>query len=1109
MKKNPKSGGGLSYSLLQILRIMRLTLFFLLIGAIQLFAEDSYAQSKKLTLDMENVKVENILDEIENRSEFYFLYNQKMVDVDFTTTAKFKDKSIFEALDQLFEGRNISYEVVGRQIILSDVNTSLFQQQKTVTGKVVDAKGEPIPGASIVIKGTSTGTITDMEGAFKLSSISEDATLIFSFVGMTTVEVEVAGKTRFDIVLKEAMHGLDEVVVVGYGTMKKSDLTGSVTRANIEVFRDQPNTSITQSLQGTVPGLNIGAVTGAGGEASLTIRGRNSLSGSTSPLIVLDGVIYRGSLIDINSNDIQSVDVLKDASSKAIYGSQAANGVLIITTKTGRQAQKPSFTFSSYYSTSEPSNRLHPLDRDGYIAKTSGMYWEQAFVGPDYTTPNTAFDPVPTWSMEQIQEGYANGTNTNWMDLVTQDPFIYNVNASMTGNTDKLSYFLSAGYTDEANWAKNDTYDKINVRANFETEVASWLKIGMQTFVSSGDYSGVAADIRNGMIFSPLVEPFNEDGTLNLYPVGNDRNPLAVLDIDNLDKRLNLFGNFYATFDVPYVEGLSYKINYSTNYRTGRTFQFDPYGYNQTGSAYKYNSLSVDETLDNLISYVRTFNGRHSVNATLVYGYEGRNGESTTAETGEYLNQTLGYNSLQSGNVDKQYANSGAWEEFSLYQMGRLNYKLDDKYIATVTVRRDGFSGFGSNKKFGIFPSAALAWVASNEQFVQEAIPWANHLKVRGSYGSSGNRTVGRYSTLAKVSGGYEYVYGDGGSSSYGQSINSLANNDLGWETTTGMNVGLDFGVLNSRINGSLDYYSSKTEDILFNVNIPSITGFSSVSSNIGELANRGFEFSINSLNVKEGVFNWSTTLNFSTNTNEIVSILGRDDDGDGKEDDLIANKLFIGKSIGTIYDYVVDGKYQIGDDIPSGYYPGNYILKDLDDKEGITAAGDRDFIGNSDPAYRFSLLNEFKYKDWSLSVFLNSIQGGKDHYLGNNSAKKAEFGWQYYTMATFNTVEEFDYWTPSNPNGEYSGLRYGDPIDPNIYRDRSFVRLQDVNLSYNIPSHVLAKYSIDNLRLFISGKNLYTWTKWKGTDPETGAGFQTGAYPVMRSYSIGVNLTF
>lgn len=1069
------------------------------------------AYSQDISLKINNVTVKEAMERVKKDTGYSFVFSSKDVNTSKRISVSVSDASIEEVIKQILKGQQgLDYEIQGKKIVLrkaQPVSINGNQEKRTVSGKVVDAKGEPVIGATIMEKGTTNGTITDFDGNFNLN-VADGAQLDISYIGYKTQSIKAVYGKNLAITLGEDTEMLDEVVVVGYGSMRKSDLTGAVNRANIEAFEDSPNISFVQSLQGALPGVNVGATTGAGGEPSLSIRGQNTFSGSTAPLIVLDGVIYRGNLIDINNNDIESIDVLKDASSKAIYGSQAANGVILITTKNGRKNKKPEFNVSAFYSMSEPANYVTPLNRDEYIAKISDIHWEEAFTGPDYLTPVDNFDPTQFWQAEKIKEGYKLGTNTNWYDLVTQNPFIYNINASMSGATDNLSYYLSAGYVDEAGFARNDNYNKINIRANFDNKITNWLKIGMQTFLSTGDYSGVACNIRNGIIYSPLVSPYNEDGTLDLYPFNNDMNPLTSLDIDDSDKRLNLFGNFYAEVQFPFIKGLSYKINYSTNYRTYNQYQFNPYGLNQSGSAYKNHSVYSDETLDNIVNYARTFDDIHSVNATFVYGYEGRNGESTGASSGDYVNPTLGYHNLEGGNLEQQRVSSGAWEEYSLYQMLRLNYSLKNTYMGTFTIRRDGFSGFGADHKFGIFPSGALAWVASNEKFFQNAMPWFNYLKIRASYGASGNRTAGRYSTLARVSDGYRYVFGDGGKPTYGQNISSLPNTELGWETTLGWNLGFDFGFLDNRISGTIEYYRSNTHDILFNVNLPYMTGFGSVTSNIGKVSNKGLEITLNTLNVKTNDFEWRTTLNFARNRNKVVSILGQDADGDGREDDLIANKLFIGEPLGVIYDYVIEGIYQIGDDIPEGYHPGNYIIKDTDNSGDITP-DDRQILGYTSPAYTVSMLNELRYKNWALTFFINSIQGGKDYYRGSNSPAGSEAGWRYHEIEQFNTIKEFDYWTPSNPNAEYAGLRYNEPIMPGVYKNRSFVRLQDVSLSYNFPKEWLQWAAIKGLKLYFSGKNLFTITGWKGVDPETGAGLTSGSYPVMRSYTFGLNLTF
>ena len=1000
-----------------------------------------------------------------------------------------------------------------------DVTTNSFEVTSllTVSGTVRDESGTALPGVSVVVKGTSNGTVTDLDGQYSLSADSDDV-LIFSYLGFSSQEIAVGNQTAIDVTLTEDISELDEVVVVGYGTQKKSDLTGAVASVDLEAFQDQPNVNIAQSLQGSVPGLNVGAVSAAGANPSIQVRGRNTfavdngnnLIGS-DPLLVLDGIIYRGSLADINPADIASIDVLKDASSQAIYGSQAANGVILITSKSGKRNRKPVINFSTFYSFDTPSNTLTPLGRDGFLEHYNKIFYEEAYLEPDYTQPDPAFDRTARFPYQSLLDGFRNGTNTNWLDLVSQSAHTYSTSLSVAGSSEDLSYFLSVGYVDQKGFVLNDQYDRLSLRANFDKDFTDWLKVGMQTFASFGDYSGLPADLAGGMYYSPLIAPYDEDGNLITDPIGGARNPLLPTEIDQLDKRLNLFGVFFAQVQLP-IEGLSYRINQAVNYRTTRDYRFDPNANTFTGAASKENTLRQDRTTDNLLMYKRTFNERHNLDVTLLYGFEERFGENTLAQSGNFLNQSLGYNSLQSGDADLQLNSSGAFDERSIYQMGRINYQYSDKYLLTLTTRRDGFSGFGSDSKFGIFPSAAVAWTASNEPFIADALPWANNLKLRASYGQTGNRTVDRYQTLARVNARYQYVFGDGSSPAYGQSIQSLANNSLSWETTTGLNLGLDFGILN-RINGSINYYNSTTEDILFNINLPQITGFQSIPTNLGEVANQGIELTLSAYAVQTNNFSWLTTFNFSRNVNEIVTILGRDDDGDGREDDLITSsgRLIIGESIQTIYDYVdTEQIYQLADDKPDGYRPGNRIFADLNGDNVISADNDRRVIGRQEPAYRFSFYNEFSYRNFTLNVFINSIQGGEDGYLGRVSPTASVIAWRHDNASTYNIVEEFDAWSPANPGAIHAGVLYDDPITAQRYAPRSFVRLQDVRLAYNFPSELINRISIDNLRVFVAGKNLLTWTDWIGTDPEiSNNAFFLGQAPVMTSYSFGINLTF
>ena len=981
---------------------------------------------------------------------------------------------------------------------------------RVITGRVTGEKGEPLVGVTVQEKGAGKSMITDSNGAFSIDVKKDVKSLIFSYVGMERQEIPVVGKSTINVTMVEASIGLDTVsVAIGYGTMKKSDLTGSVVKADLESFREQPNTNIMQSLQGSVPGLNVGMSTTAGSTPSLSIRGLNSLSGSTDPLIVLDGTIYHGNISDINPDDIESIDVLKDASSTAIYGSQAANGVLIITSKRGQKAGKPVLNYSAYYTTQQPSNMLTPLNRDEYIQKVKDASWQQSRLAPDYTTPNP--DYKLAFIYQTVADGYVAGTNTNWLDLISQDSYIQNQNISVSGNNGGSNYYISTSFADQAGYIINDKYKRWTVRINLENKVNNWLTIGTQAFSAFDNYSGASPDIRGAYLLSPLVSPYESDGkTLNLYPQGPVDNPLMSSEQDDLDKRLNLFGNFYGIVKLPFIKGLTYRVNYSNDYRVSRHFNFDKYAQNLQGSGYKNYATDYDWTIDNILNYETSFNDVHNLNATLVYGREKRQCEGTNSSSAIFTNMALGYNGLGNGNIDQQTVSTTAYEENSLYSMARLQYDFKHKYFLTSTIRRDGFSGFGANKKIGYFPSVAVAWTASEERFVKNNLPIFNFLKFRASYGESGNRTVGRYGTLARMSSEYVYVYGNGGSPVIGQTISSMQNSNLGWETTEGLNLGIDFGILSQRIRGSVDYYSTNTRDILYDIQIPTITGFSTITTNIGKVHNWGIEALVTSTNIKTQNFQWESTIDFSLNRNEVVSILGLDNNHDGKEDDLISSGLFIGKSRGAIYSYNVLGLYQLGDaNIMAGYYPGTYKMEDLNGDGTISAAMDRKILGYSLPSYRFSLLNSFKYKNWTLRAFINSIQGGKHYYYGNNTPQ-SEGAWiSGDNIANWNIVKEWNYWTPENPNAEYRRLDKPGAIDPAIYRQRNFIRLQDVSLSYDFKKNFLNKLNFKTLKVYASGKNLYTWTKWKGLDPETGIGIAPGGYPVLRSYTFGVNLLF
>ena len=989
------------------------------------------------------------------------------------------------------------------------------QQQISVSGAVTDAStGVVMPGVNIVVKGTTIGTISDPSGRYSLTVLDRNATLIFSFIGYVTQEIPLNGRTTLNIVLASEVTGLEEVVVIGYGTMKKRDLTGSINRADIEIFEDQPNISLMQSVQGTVAGLNVGQVTQAGENPSFTIRGRTSISGRQDPLIVLDGVIYRGSLIDINPDDIEGLDVLKDNSAAAVYGSQASNGVILITSKSGKgKNMRPLINYSASFAFQSPAHELVPLSPEGFIQKTTETDWLNSRTPESgYLEPKPGYSPTAVFKTNAQIENYNAGKSTDWYHLVTNDNiYVQQHNLSLTSKNEFLNYFISVGLTDDQGFALNEKYKRYNARINVDNHVTDWFSIGVQTFASISDYSGLSPSLSNRFRM-PFDVAYDDDGKIINLPGDLGVNPLLIADAEDLDIRNNIFGNIYANINIPFIEGLSYKINFANNLITTRRYTFEFYDQGFTGSASKTNGNQYDMSSDNIVNYKRRFNNVHNLDITLLYGFEKRKYDGTNASSSDFINPVLGYNRLQAGNVELQRVTSSAWAESSLYSMGRFFYSFRDKYMITGTIRRDGFSGFSEKNKFGLFPSIALAWVLTEESFFKNISNIVDLLKFRMSYGSTGNRTISRYQTLAQVSGSFQYS-NQTGASVYGQEITSLASPNLKWETTTGINLGIDFGILKSRITGSIDYYNNNTTNLLYNVDIPSIGRFSKFPDNLGKINNYGLEISLSSVNISKGSLTWTTDFVFSRDRDKLIKLLGFDNNGDGKEDDLISEGLFIGKPLSVRYDYETTGElYQLGDEIPSWAAVGTLVLVDQNDDSKMDPS-DKVILGYVEPAYRFSINNNLRYKKWTLNIYINSIQGGKNYYYDWDTIL-ADGEVSFNTGAdvnhfNYNFAKGLDYWLPENPDARYQ--RIGAAFNPRGFRyiQRNFIRLQDVSLAYNFSSELLNKIKVNKLKFFITGKNLLTLTKWPGWDPETGEGFNRSGKPVLKSYSLGLNIEF
>lgn len=1087
--------------------LFRISLLFFLF----IFGQPTVAISQSISLP-KKMTVKEAFSEIEKQTGMSVDYDESVIDLDRKIETIVRNKPLAETLAILLKGTGCSYVIKNNHIVISAQTTTNTQAPVlTITGTVIDELGEPIAGANVVEKGTTNGIMTDMDGNYSLT-VPQGAVVQFSYIGYVTQDVKITDQRIVKVKLSEDAQKLDEVIVVGYGTAKKSDLAGSVVRADLGKLQESPNISLASALQGTVPGLNVSASSEAGKSPDMSIRGRTSISGGNSPLVVLDGIIFRGNLVDINMNDVESIDILKDASAAAIYGSEASNGVILITSKTGKVMSKPTIEYSGSFSYQQPTNKdMYPEGGDGFLRKIADRFLEESRTGADLLQANPNWDVTKHLMDRNALNGYENGTDTDWWDMLTnKTPYIQNHNLSVRGKNEMSSYFFSMGYTDQKNLIINDTYKRYNVRVNMDTKITNFLKVGVQSFFTVSDYSGQSPDLATVVALPPLVSPVDEKGEYILEPYKNTLNPLLTIQQDDVNKRYNLFGNFYADIDFPFLKGLNYRMNFSQNLIENKVYNFNKWGANFTGKGSKENNSQYNWTVDNILSYKNTF-GKHAINATFVYGVEKRQYEMTKAGASNFSNDILGFNKLDAGQADLQTAQSAAWMESSLYTMFRLSYTFNDKYIFTGTVRRDGFSGFGKDHKFGVFPSGAIAWRISEEDFFKNKVQWVDNLKLRLSYGSNGNRTVGRYQTLAQMGVKDGYLFGDGASAEQMQWIKSLSNADLKWETTNTFNVALDFGALSGRLFGTVEYYASQTNNLLFDINIPQLNGLDKIPSNIGKMRNQGLEMSVTGVPVQTKDFGWDVTFTFSRNRNKVVSILGIDADGDGKEDDLTSDKIFINHPYGVCYDYHQIGMWQLADKqngrIPEGFEYGTYKVEDINNDGKYTADKDRKILGYTDPAYRFSIQNSFRYKDWELKFLINSVQGGKNYYYGQPGKDLANPD-NIYQENLFN----FDYWTPENPNARYRQLGYytqalGYAYSP--YVQRSFVRLQDVTLSYSVPASFLSKFKVNRLKLYVTGKNLFTITDWDGWDPETGTGLKAATYPVMRSYSVGLNLEF
>jgi len=1058
---------------------------------------------------------------------------------------------------------------------------------KSISGTVLDNNNEPVIGATVVFKGTQIATMTDLDGKFQLN-VPSKGTLVITYMGYDTKEVEITESNVYQIVISEDALALDEVVVIGYGTMRKKDLTGSITQIRPDNIAIENPKTVEDILRGT-PGLQVGYKASAKGGGDMELRGQRSVytdGNHNNPLIILDGMQFYGELSEINPDDIGQIDVLKDASASAIYGAKAASGVIIITTKKGKMG-KPVINVSTNFGFTQRAKyrkRFEPGDylqhrQDWYESKTYGINsttgaYEAYQVGDKtrqpgyYTRPgqlpsNISMDDWRGYTKNESGEsdlsiwarrvGFSGnalanllaGRTVDWEDHTYRTGFNQDYNASISGAGDRVNYYFSMGYLKNEGVVKSDNYDAIRANMKINANVTNWLEFGVNVNFQDRSDGNIDIDQDYFLRNSPYADYRDEDGKYAQYPLDKSYSQRGynydfVRQYRKLEKGYTIFNSiFNAKVTLPY--GVTYSFNASPRYQ----FFYDRYFESakepgtdaKSRGANREQQKRFDWSLNNTINWDYTFDQKHHVNLTLVQEAEERKSWKDRIEARNILpSDELGFHNTQNGHKDFSKYESDDIHETADALLARLFYSYDSRYMITSSIRRDGYCAFGADNPYAYFPSVALAWTFTNEQFFK----WTDIMstgKLRVSYGKNGNRSLkDPYQALANLSGGGNKWQGYINSSGELElvrylMVDRMANPYLRWEKTESWNFGLDFGFLNDRISGSIEYYNMKTNDMIMRQRLPEFTGFMNITTNLGQVNNTGVEISLNTLNIDTQNLKWTTTFGFSYNKNEIKHLYYQNEDvldANGnvigqKEMDDLTNKWFIGRPISQIWNYRVTGIWQkdeAEEALRYGQRPGdpkvanNYTDDDIINSDGsrtpVYNDKDKEFLGQTAAPYYWSMRNEFTlWKDFTFSFNIYSYMGHKGllgYYLNNDD----DGGRMSYALQN---VPQKEYWTLNNPTNKFGRIEAKGPTGAagveKLY-NRSFIRLENISMGYNLPKQWTSKYNIERVKVFATVRNVAVWAKdWPIGDPEVDPRPGEGNGMSSRIYSFGLNLTF
>lgn len=1147
----------------------------LVVGAMLCLNLNVFAQA--VSINLQNVTVKKAISELKAKSGYSFVF--AVDDIDTSRRVNVNATSLNNAVTQILEGQNVSYEVRGKNVIVKKAETQA--SKGTVSGKVVDEMGEPIPGANVIVSGTSNGVITDLDGNFSLN-VAAGTQLEISFIGYSTQRI-LAGN-NIKVTLSENTEMLDDVVVIGYGSARKKDLTGAVTQIKPSALANEAPKSVQDVLRGTA-GLNISMENSAKGGGSMNLRGQRSVytgGDHNAPLIILDGMIFYGELSEINTNDIAQIDVLKDASSAAVYGAKSANGVIIITTKKGVSG-KSTINFSADWGFATRGDSREVYNANGYLryyqdfyetdtygfnestgkyevygntnGKPKGYYanpTELSKYGIDestwlaYTTNPADATSRSIWASRLGLQGsdvtynnFLDGKSFDWMDHSFRTGINQNYNVSVSGASDKVNYYLSMGYLNNESAIKGDDYRAIRANMKIDGQITKWFSIGANVNFQDRSDGNVDCDWQQQMtVNSPFSTPYDENGDLVAHPMGeraywkgynHDFNK-QHRDLESGYTVLNSILNAKITLPL----GITYSFNASPRLQWYYNRSFWSSNHPDWAAASndrvsRTQSKRYDWSLNNTLNwdYYWDKENRHHTTLTLVQEAEQRQYWQDNILAKNILpSDALGIHATANADKSMSSFSSTDTEESAVGYLARAFYSYDDRYMLTVSGRRDGYSAFGTSNPYANFYSVAVAWTFTNEKFFNwEPLSLG---KLRLSYGQNGNRSLAdSYIALANLElGNYKMGYLDNSGAVVDMNylkVSRLANPNLEWEKSTSTNIGLDLGFLNNRIMASIEYYNMPTTDMIMNQSLPSFTGFTSITTNLGRVDNRGLEVSLSSQNIKRKNFEWNTSVTFSYNDNKIKKLYGEYEtivNSDGstvtKEKDDISNKWFIGENVNSIWDYEVSGIWQSSEYEEAARYgqkPGDpkvvnrYTADDIVNADGTVTPvfnnHDKVVQGTTVAPVRWSMRNEFKiFNDWTFSFNLYSLAGHKSsdyNYLNNDNP--------YSQITSCENLYKKTYWTPEKPSGTYARINAKGPTGieaPARVVNRTFVRLENISLAYQLPRKFLDPVGMQQAKVFCNVRNVCSWSKdWVYGDPETGTGLST------RTFSVGLNLTF